>query len=88
MPKRCAICHSHAQLSEVVVAGKPTLLCGAHREAVGDAASFEDLAAALAAIDRRAEARSDRREQERRMFPRPEGRRMGGGRRDGDPDRA
>jgi hypothetical protein len=60
MPKRCAICHSHAQPSDVVVA----------------------------AIERRAEARRDRRHEERRMFPRPAGRRMDDGRRDGDPDRA
>jgi hypothetical protein len=86
MPKRCAICHSHAQLSDVVVAGEPSLLCREHRDAAGDAAIFDDLAALRAAIDRRAEG--DRRDEERRMFPRPEGRRMADGRRDGDADRA
>jgi hypothetical protein len=96
----CAVCGSRAAvgagMSRVVVEGRMLSLCRAHAATVVAEMpeTFDDLRALFvgAGVDLGAgasERRSplDRRTPEdRRVFPpRPEGRRMGGGRRAGDP---
>jgi ribosome-binding protein aMBF1 (putative translation factor) len=88
----CLICGSDGDLHGVVIEGRQILLCEAHRDSADSAASSSATsspAEALArlgtqpGVDRR--RRGDRRQRERRMFPRPEGRRLGAGRRVEDP---
>ncbi|MBW2453856.1 MAG: hypothetical protein JRI68_05075 [Deltaproteobacteria bacterium] len=86
---RCAVCPETAGLTGVVVAGTELLLCEKHLAKLGNAspASFDDLAVFFATLgsDRRQE--SDRRDEDRRVFPpRPELRRYNMGRRKDDPE--
>ena len=84
----CAVCPEVDDLEGVVVAGQELHLCREHARRLGSVspASFADLAAFFAELgsDRRHD--SDRRREQRRMFPRPETRRHDDGRRSGDPD--
>lgn len=71
----------------IVVAEEPMLLCPDHHARLGDRRpdSYADLVSFFeeTGLDRR---QGRRRRQQRRQFPpRPEGRRMGGGRRADDP---
>ena len=83
----CLFCGEKEDLVAVPVDDAPAHLCAAHHAALGADAdrTFTDRDELLShpALDRR--AGDDRRGQERRMFPRPEGRRLGLGRRASDP---
>lgn len=84
---RCLVCARREPLRGVVVDGRQILLCAEHHAALGEASeALSDLAGLMArpGLDRR--SGRDRRRRERRMFPRPEGRRLGMGRRASDPD--
>lgn len=83
----CLICGERDDLSTVRVDGATEPLCADHHAALGADAEREfvdrDELLAHPSLDRR--DGPDRRGQERRMFPRPEGRRLGRGRRADDP---
>ena len=83
----CLICGGRDDLMEICVDETTEHLCAEHRAALGADGRrvFTERNALLShpALDRRGGA--DRRTQERRMFPRPEGRRLGLGRRATDP---
>jgi hypothetical protein len=90
----CAVCgcaSGRACMSAVVIEGRSLALCRAHAAVVVEAMpeTFEDLRALFEGAGQLDACRSplDRRSGvDRRVFPpRPEGRRMGGGRREGDP---
>ncbi len=83
----CAICPPVDSLVGIVVSRRQLHLCEQHHDLLDgrQPQSFDELAAifAVPGLDRRAEP--DRRVDERRHFPpRPEGRRMGSGRRRDD----
>ncbi|MEQ9318071.1 MAG: hypothetical protein RIF41_02890 [Polyangiaceae bacterium] len=83
----CFVCGRNDTLVAVRVDDGTRPLCASHHAALGADAdrTFPDEAALLShpGLDRRDEG--ERRAQERRMFPRPEGRRRDRGRRADDP---
>jgi len=87
-PHRCAVCPATRALTGIIVAGRELFLCNEHAAKLGDErpSSYDDLASfyALPGIDRR--AADERRDEDRRMFPRPERRRYNMGRRKDDPE--
>ena len=76
----CAVCPNTTPLVGVIVGGVEHYLCATHRDKLGARMpkSYDELAAML--VQRGA----DRRQGERRMFPRPERRRHNDGRRADD----
>ncbi len=83
---RCAVCPEPEAHARIFVGGEPMFVCTAHAELLG-AQVFterEAFAARLEALGLEPRKRRERRRGERRMFPRPEGRRLGDGRRADD----
>lgn len=86
---RCAVCPETEGLTGVVVAGTELHLCSKHLAKLGNAslASFDDLAVFFATLGSDRRQQSDRRAEDRRVFPpRPELRRHNMGRRKDDPE--
>ena len=83
-PPRCAVCCASEDLVGIVVGSKQLHLCSEHAGKLegAQATSYADFASlfALPGLERR--QRVERRQRRRRAFPpRPEGRRLNGGRR-------
>ncbi len=86
---RCAVCPEREGLTGVVVAGSELHLCAKHMAKLGSASlsSFDDLAVFFATLGSDRRQQSDRRTEDRRVFPpRPELRRHNMGRRKEDPE--
>ena len=87
-PAPCAVCPQTTDLIGIMVAGLRMVLCADHHAQLGfdHPKRFDDFSSFFSTPGINRRARSDRRERERRDFPRPEGRRANMGRRLRDPD--
>jgi len=79
----CLLCGRRDGLRRIATAEGDAFLCSEHAQQLSDHAA--DLASVLERLGIERRKGGDRRQGERRMFPRPEGRRLSRGRRATDP---
>ena len=80
----CVVCAEPKELQSVEVGGREVLLCEEHGTDISARESFIDLRSLFGALRRDRRSGSDRRQRDRRAFPRPETRRYDAGRRAAD----